>query len=190
MHIKVLFTCLFLFSIILPICSQSDTAYKNLKNEGVLPKDFLTLSSAKYNKDIKQVDKKRLKRKEKKTQKDFYLNSNFLVDDLLRSGQVLFETEYSSYLKSITEVVLKNKPEVVKNLKIYLLKSHAVNAFATQDGSIFVTIGLLTKVENEAQLAYILSHEVIHVTHKHALAIAMEADKFNKTDKTIFKKKD
>ncbi|MCR9066814.1 MAG: M48 family metallopeptidase, partial [Cytophagales bacterium] len=43
------------------------------------------------------------------------------------------------------------------------------NAFAWRDGSIFINIGLLRYLENEAQLAYIMAHEIQHYQKEHAL---------------------
>ena len=42
-----------------------------------------------------------------------------------------------------------------------------INAFALPNGSIYVTTGLLSRMENEAQLAGVLAHEVTHVTNRH-----------------------
>ena len=50
-----------------------------------------------------------------------------------------------------------------------ILKDEGVNAFATPGGYIFVTRGLLRTVENEAQLAGVLAHEISHVNHQHAI---------------------
>jgi len=43
------------------------------------------------------------------------------------------------------------------------------NAFALPGGHIFVTRGLLAHLENEAQLATVLGHEIGHVTAEHSL---------------------
>lgn len=43
-----------------------------------------------------------------------------------------------------------------------------VNAFALPGGPIFITRGLLNRLENEAQLAGVLGHEVGHVIARHA----------------------
>lgn len=50
-----------------------------------------------------------------------------------------------------------------------VLKSETPNAFSAPGGYVFVTSGLLKVLENEAQLAGVLAHEVAHVTQKHAL---------------------
>ena len=43
-----------------------------------------------------------------------------------------------------------------------------VNAMALPGGQVFITRGLLDKLENEAQLAGVLGHEVGHVVARHA----------------------
>src|SRR5205814_7635334 len=44
-----------------------------------------------------------------------------------------------------------------------VLDSPLINAFAFPSGKIYITSGLLAKLENEPQLAGILGHEVAHV---------------------------
>jgi beta-barrel assembly-enhancing protease len=44
-----------------------------------------------------------------------------------------------------------------------------VNAFAVPGGTIFITRGLLEKMRNEAELAGVLGHEIVHVLKKHHL---------------------
>lgn len=42
-----------------------------------------------------------------------------------------------------------------------------VNAFALPGGQVFITYGLLRRLENEAQLGGVLGHEIGHVVHRH-----------------------
>ncbi|MFW6336144.1 MAG: M48 family metalloprotease, partial [Phycisphaeraceae bacterium] len=49
----------------------------------------------------------------------------------------------------------------------YTLDSAVINAFALPGGKVFVSRGLMEKMDNEAQLAGVLGHEVGHVTAKH-----------------------
>jgi predicted Zn-dependent protease len=44
------------------------------------------------------------------------------------------------------------------------------DAFVLTTGSVYVTTGLLAMLDNEAQLAYILGHEIGHVERRHAFA--------------------
>lgn len=50
-----------------------------------------------------------------------------------------------------------------------VVNNEAPNAFSAPGGYVFITTGLLRKITNEAQLAGVLSHEIAHVTHKHAV---------------------
>ncbi len=48
-----------------------------------------------------------------------------------------------------------------------VLNSQEINAFALPGGKVFITVGLLKEMTNEAQLAAVLGHEVGHVTARH-----------------------
>jgi len=51
--------------------------------------------------------------------------------------------------------------------RFYVIEDAEVNAAALPDGAILVNTGLLGALENEAQLAFVLSHEISHVTQAH-----------------------
>ena len=48
-----------------------------------------------------------------------------------------------------------------------LLDSEVINAFALPGGKVFVSRGLVAQLENEAELAGVLGHEIGHVTAQH-----------------------
>jgi len=50
-----------------------------------------------------------------------------------------------------------------------VLDAPEINAFATPGGHIFITRGLLARMSNEAELAGVLAHEIVHVLRKHHL---------------------
>ncbi len=60
-------------------------------------------------------------------------------------------------------------------IKIGVIRDPTLNAFAMPNGKIYVHTGLLSRLENEAQLATILCHELAHVTHRHALRYSRDA---------------
>lgn len=51
-----------------------------------------------------------------------------------------------------------------------LRTTESFNAISAPGGYVFVTLGLLRGVENEAQLAGVLAHEIAHITSKHVLS--------------------
>ena len=54
-------------------------------------------------------------------------------------------------------------------LTFHVLRDPAINAFAFPNGHIYVTLGLLARMRNEAQLAFILGHEAAHVQERHSV---------------------
>lgn len=50
-----------------------------------------------------------------------------------------------------------------------VLDTDAVNAFATPGGFVHITRGALALIHDEAELAGVLGHEIIHVTEKHTI---------------------
>jgi predicted Zn-dependent protease len=59
--------------------------------------------------------------------------------------------------------------------KFGVIRDPSLNAFAMPNGKIYVHTGLLSRLDNEAQLATILGHEMTHVTHRHALSFQRDA---------------
>lgn len=60
-------------------------------------------------------------------------------------------------------------------IRVSAIKDPALNAFTYPTGSIYVHTGLLARLENEAQLAVVLGHEMTHATHRHALEFQRSA---------------
>jgi beta-barrel assembly-enhancing protease len=164
------------------IFAQKNETYKPLEAEGKIPKEFMIPSSIKYKSDVSKINNK-AKKKEKKTRKKFALETNFVLDDMLRSGRVLFNDKVSVYLNKVANVLVENGETKLSKIKVYTLRSSSVNAFATSRGEVMVTLGLLSKLENEAQLAYILCHELTHVTEQHSLELFLDENGIGKESK-------
>ncbi len=61
----------------------------------------------------------------------------------------------------------RDHPEYI-NFNFYVIHDSTFNACAYPDGSVFIHSQLLLEIDNEAQLATILGHEIGHATSKHA----------------------
>jgi len=55
--------------------------------------------------------------------------------------------------------------------KFGVIESNDLNAFAAPGGYVLITKGLYQKLQNEAQLAGVLGHEIAHVVKKHQLKV-------------------
>lgn len=91
--------------------------------------------------------------------------------------------ELQQYVDNIGQEMLQvshmrreDTPEQYKNTEFYfrVLDSPVVNAFALPGGYVYVTRGLLSHLDNEAQLAVVLGHEIGHVAARHASQRAFE----------------
>lgn len=80
-------------------------------------------------------------------------------------GDAGLEGYLSSVLKRVTPAEVKQGPE----LNVRVLKNPLLNAFAYPNGVIYVHTGMLAQMDNEAQLATLLAHELTHVTHRHTV---------------------
>jgi predicted Zn-dependent protease len=89
--------------------------------------------------------------------------------ELREEGLVLRDPELQAY---VTAVGSKVTPEgLPEDLQIHfrVLREPTMNAFALAQGGIYVNVGLLARLENEAQLAHLLAHEVTHTVNRHQL---------------------
>ena len=169
MRIKILlFYCLFF--VITNGLNAQNTNFENfrgLRSSGSIPEDFTKLSSEKFYTDVKTISA--TSTSEKNTQERFLLESNFLMDDILQSGRVIFGDTVTNYLNELKNIIFQDDPVTRDNIRIYTLLSNEVNAFTSDNGIVLVTTGLIAQVENEAQIVFILCHEFNHYLEKHAI---------------------
>ena len=82
-------------------------------------------------------------------------------------GWVYNDPETNAYLDKLgSSLVPAQTPENV-TWRFRAIRDLEVNAFALPNGSIYVNSGLLSRMENEAQVAGVLAHEVTHVVNRH-----------------------
>jgi len=76
------------------------------------------------------------------------------------------EEEIQNYVNNIGLKIAKVVERKVP-YKFYVVNSGIVNAFALPGGPVVITRGLLLQIDNESQLAGILSHELGHINARH-----------------------
>jgi predicted Zn-dependent protease len=101
---------------------------------------------------------------EKKLGKEFY--------EKLEKLNVLSTNERANtFLGLLGERILIHSDKAPFEFKFSIIQSSAINAFATPGGYVYVNQGLINLVENEAQLAGVLAHEIAHVNGRHIAEI-------------------
>jgi predicted Zn-dependent protease len=88
------------------------------------------------------------------------------LDEQLEKADYLYEdAQLHAYLET---VMYKLYPEYAGAISVRVVDSPSLNAFALPNGSIYINTGMLSRLENEAQLATVLAHEGVHFTNKHS----------------------
>jgi len=85
-----------------------------------------------------------------------------------RDGLVLADEATNAYLRRIGQSLVPRDLKLERvTWKFRALRDPQPNAFALPNGSIYVTTGLMTLIDNESQLAAIIAHELTHVMRRH-----------------------
>lgn len=87
------------------------------------------------------------------------------AEAIARSAVLYTDDTATRYVQGVADRVF---PEFKGKLTLHIFKSSDLNAFCLANGHIYVTIGMLARLRNEAQLATVLAHEGTHFTHRHA----------------------
>lgn len=96
------------------------------------------------------------------------VESDRAVAEIVSKGLLLKNPAVEDYVRTVAARVLPPQPGA-KPLTFHVLRDPTVNAFAFPNGHIYVTLGLLARMQNEAQLAFVLGHEAAHVMERHSL---------------------
>jgi len=88
---------------------------------------------------------------------------------LAQSKLIYRDKALDGYLNQVARKL--QPPQILEHIpfRIKVIKSPYLNAFAFPNGVIYIHTGILARLDNEAQLAALLGHEMTHCTHKHAL---------------------
>ncbi len=71
----------------------------------------------------------------------------------------------NAYLNRVTKKLLKCS-KLNFTPKTYAVNSMKINAFAMPNGNIYITKGMLKKIKNENELAFVIAHELGHFKHR------------------------
>lgn len=179
MRIRTYFALLLCFILCSGLSAQTDEfdPYITLRSSGNIPESFLQLSSQKVEQQKESTISGTDTRNDQRAKEQFLVKSNFVIDEMLVSGRVLFNDPVGEYVNKIADYVLRDLPELRQELQFYVVKSTAVNAFSTNQGIVFVNLGLIAHVHSEAELAFVLCHEIQHYIKQHPINKYVESKK-------------
>jgi hypothetical protein len=101
-----------------------------------------------------------------------YIEENFenlhkgFNEDLL-SGDYIFDERFTKLISDIVVELKSKNPFITSSLNFYLSKDLTLNAFSMGDSTFVINLGTFYYLENEGELAAIISHEIGHLILNH-----------------------
>lgn len=131
-----------------------------------------TLLKRKYCNDAlqkKNVLINSLKGDNSKAYKTVYSNMYEMVEDLLISSRSVTEHAADNYIKSVLEKIINSNPELKSlGIRVIFSRDYSPNAYSIGEGTIVLNAGLFVFLNNEAEMAFILCHELAHYYLDHS----------------------
>jgi predicted Zn-dependent protease len=97
-------------------------------------------------------------------------------DRIVEEFGVYQDASVAKYVALVGSVLAQAGPRSGLDWQFVVLDTDGVNAFAAPGGFVHITRGLLGLIKNEAELAGVLAHEIVHVTEKHTVNAIRNSD--------------
>jgi len=91
--------------------------------------------------------------------------------NLLGAAALVSDNALQAYVNRVGRWVAEQSGRKDLEWTFGVIESPDVNAFAAPGGYVFITRGLYARLQDEAQLAGVLAHEIAHVQEKHHLKV-------------------
>jgi len=103
-------------------------------------------------------------------EQDIAIGRSYAPEVEKEMGGRIANESLQNYVNSIGQKIasVSHKPEL--EYHFVAVNEDSVNAFALPGGYLFITKGMLEKLESESQLASIWAHETVHVVARHSSA--------------------
>jgi predicted Zn-dependent protease len=90
-------------------------------------------------------------------------------EKMMAEGAAYEDEKVQAYVDRIGQDLAKNSDRPDISYTFTVIDNENINAFALPGGYIYINRGLMIYMETEAELAAVLSHEIGHVTARHAV---------------------
>lgn len=92
-----------------------------------------------------------------------------MAEEIERTEKILEDSLWQSYLSEIGRRIVAVSDR--KNIEYHftVIESDQINAFAAPGGYVYFYTGLLREMDNEAEMAAVMAHEISHVVARHGI---------------------
>ena len=106
----------------------------------------------------------------KKDYEEIYKTHFEQIEKIIDGKSAITAKEPHAYLQQVVTKIIKANPVLIADeLRIFFTRDWWPNAYSMGDGSIAINAGLVIHMHNEAELAFVLCHELAHYYRAHTL---------------------
>ena len=158
----------FLLTLLCLTCSaySQQFDYKPSKSELKSEREFEKLMEEQLEVDLSSLSSNR--RNNQNVGQIYASRSAFIVLMATEEEEYIFNSPANEYVETVFSELLTANPKLAElQPRIFLSRDMAPNASCFGEGSLVLNIGLLRRLENESQLAFVLGHELAHLEANH-----------------------
>jgi thiamine pyrophosphokinase len=137
---------------------------------------------------IKTVSLEKLDQVKGRDLKEFHEERLEYILDGIKSDHYLFDDLYYDYLKATYDQIKRANGQIEhKAIEVLVGRSKIPNAYCYGNGVLVVNLGLISRMQNQDQLAFVICHELAHQFLEH---VNKKVEKrIEKTNSRAYKKK-
>jgi Zn-dependent protease with chaperone function len=169
-HMSFLFRFIGFFTLLLllggPLRLQAQTPqwYYQFQQDSTAIPPILSAIQAKHRQQLSQFPGK-----DARYAKEFYEERELVVKREFELNAVILDDTLNRYLKKLLTPIYQANPSIPQQqLRVFFSRDFVPNACSYGDGTILFNIGLFYRLDNEAQAAFVLCHELSHYLLGHS----------------------
>lgn len=107
-------------------------------------------------------------------------------DDLIKKGIFIEHPLYTKLVNDILQKIKLGNPDVnFDDIKLLLAINQSINAYNCGDGIVVINLPLIFNIDNQYDLAYIISHEIGHQKLNHVYQSMLKSSIINNSKEVI-----
>lgn len=103
----------------------------------------------------------------------------------VKDKNFIFNSVFDEKVNSLINDLRRNDNQIPQNLKILIARDNTPNAYCFADGTFVINMGLFNWLNNDDQLAAVISHELGHKIADHTLKAFLNLIDHNQTDRLV-----
>ncbi|MGH1518800.1 M48 family metalloprotease [Chryseobacterium sp. JK1] len=101
----------------------------------------------------------------------------------VKNKDFIFKSDFENSIQSLIQGLKKNNAQVPQDLKILIARDNTPNAYCLADGTFVINMGLYGWLNNEEEIAAVISHELGHKIEDHSFKTFLKIIEQDNLDK-------